>query len=366
MRFWLGLFFCIVLGLDARAYTCSYEFDPVGHPGVLLPEGEEYKAWLASSEYATCVSSCKEAHQIVTCVSVGPCSCDEHCYESDGAKYCARVEGANQSNAQRAAADANRAASSTSAAVGVISIADGMNSLGEADARAGVLIEMGQGAIKTAADLKKAELEGGDAADKMASTQVAAKSDRDTLLVADPTMLSSNAADKILSTLEGKYGIKREEFAAKVLDSRGSRESLDEIFGAKAAEKMSKAFSASGELSDEEKKRVAQAAEGASVMGGTSDFEIHYGKGTPKSSDLRSTLRKKLAAQEEPADRFAKSSSVVKRKTVPQQDAATFENLTAISEEELPGQRDPASEEWSIFDVVHRKYMERAVMLKSR
>jgi hypothetical protein len=270
-----------------------------------------------------------------------------------------------QSSAQQSAAQTNQEASSASAATGVIYAAEGANNLDDNPATAGTLIEAGQEAITTAVSLKEFELKNRALVGQLQTPGVSLDNqDANAALIADPKILSSTIADGIFTTLEGKYGISRDDFIEKTLQSRGDQSTLQDLLKGKvSAEKFSKAFSSASELTKDERKSIVQSAEAAGIKTKQEEtYEIMAGNPRPRAKSIRESLRKKLDALKEKETEETEEEPEISQTSEPQSE---MEGVTALSSEEFFGGREPAAEELSIFDAVHRKYRERSRMMET-
>lgn len=288
-------------------------------------------------------------------------NCNDNCWTTLSPN-CFPNETMGQSSATYSAAKLSEQASAQKAAIGVVSLADGVNHLDQDFATAGILIENGQQSLAIADELKKAEAQGKKSTNAMQSDVNAESLKVSLKLVGDPSVLNSPQAKNVFSTLEEKYGMEKADFIEKMLASRGSQNSLEEVLGGKLGEKISKALATSSSISGEDKEKIVSASAVAEVKP-ESTYEL-TGSVRPKTS-LRDSLRKKLeeeTKQDEEAQGKSAAETISKR---PDPEPKFSLNPVDASPEEIFGIREPATEELTLFDVVKQKYMEKSAMMQA-
>ena len=269
----------------------------------------------------------------------------------------------NQSTAQDQTVYLNETSSGISASIGAIACAEAANTIHENTPASGALI----GSC----------LENLDSANQMKDSQAIAAANADSSatkeLKIDSDVLNSAKATDVFNDLNKKYGIDKEKFSQSLLATKGNievlgkQETLNDLFGGKISkDDVDKALEEANKLSDLEKKALLDESR---IAGLANDFsyKLKTGAFAPArkvaSTDFKESLREKLRNK---VDSIA-NTQPEEAATAAEKPNEKSESLTPIEDPlfSMAEIRNSPSIGSSIFDVVHRRYIEKFEMMKA-
>lgn len=155
-------------------------------------------------------------------------------------------------------------------------------------------------------------------------------------LEADPLVVDKEEANDIFRRFEEKFGIGKADYLSRLLGGKGDPKVLEELTGGKVSAEKLGALAAAAPAEDSQNTWIT-------------------GPATKPKGNLRDSLKKQLAqaAKAKPPSARATPETMSLARNVASEALTPLENQFAL----------PATQELTLFEVVHRKYTEKAPML---